>query len=77
LGDVPASQSLIYAFDTNAASRANQDVGLDGLPNSKENVYTNYAADRIQQQMITRIINATNGSIVDQYKTIMVEELAS
>jgi cell surface protein SprA len=25
---VPASQSLIYAFDTNANNRSNQDVGL-------------------------------------------------
>jgi cell surface protein SprA len=42
-GDVPASQSLIYAFDNNAGNRTNQDVGLDGLPDSKEStVYTNY-----------------------------------
>jgi cell surface protein SprA len=25
-GDVPASQSLIYAFDTNADNRRNQDI---------------------------------------------------
>ena len=44
-GDVPASQSLIYAFDSNAANRTNQDVGLDGLPNRRESeIYTNFAS---------------------------------
>jgi cell surface protein SprA len=70
LGDVPASQSLIYAFDTNAASRANQDVGLDGLPNSKEgDVYTNCSRpDPADDYMY--YLNA-NGSIVDRAKTII------
>ncbi len=35
-GNVPASQSLIYAFDTDANNRANQDVGLDGLNDAEE-----------------------------------------
>ena len=35
-GQVPASQSLIYAFDTSATNRALQDVGLDGLTDEKE-----------------------------------------
>ena len=35
-GDVPASQSLIYAFDTNQDNRASQDVGLNGLNNAQE-----------------------------------------
>jgi cell surface protein SprA len=44
-GDVPASQSLIYAFDTNADNRRNQD-GLDGLINTNEgSVYTNFASE--------------------------------
>ncbi|OYU82360.1 MAG: cell surface protein SprA [Flavobacterium sp. BFFFF1] len=30
-GRIPASQSLIYAFDTSEANRAVQDVGFDGL----------------------------------------------
>ncbi len=30
-GEIPMSQSLIYAFDTNEANRNVQDVGLDGL----------------------------------------------
>jgi len=35
-GKVPASQSLIYAFDTNQANRTSQDVGLDGLSDADE-----------------------------------------
>ena len=35
-GRVPATQSLIYAFDTNAENRAVQDIGLDGLNNQQE-----------------------------------------
>jgi cell surface protein SprA len=35
-GRVPASQSLIYAFDTNNENRAVQDVGLDGIGDAAE-----------------------------------------
>ena len=35
-GKVPASQSLIYAFDTSGANRAVQDVGFDGLNDAEE-----------------------------------------
>lgn len=35
-GRVPASQSLLYAFDTNDANRASQDVGLDGINDAQE-----------------------------------------
>jgi cell surface protein SprA len=35
-GKVPASQSLIYAFDTNEGNRENQDIGLDGLDDNEE-----------------------------------------
>ena len=37
-GRVPASQSLIYAFDTSTANRAVQDVGLDGIGDDAERV---------------------------------------
>ena len=37
-GKVPASQSLIYAFDTNGANRSVQDVGFDGLNDDDEKV---------------------------------------
>lgn len=37
-GKVPASQSLIYAFDTNEANRGVQDVGLNGLNDAEERI---------------------------------------
>jgi cell surface protein SprA len=38
-GEMFPSQSLIYAFDTNANNRSNQDVGLDGLSDANEGQY--------------------------------------
>lgn len=41
-GKVPATQSLVYAFDADEANRNLQDVGFDGLPDSEEaSKYTN------------------------------------
>lgn len=37
-GEVPASQSLIYAFDTNGDNRSAQDAGFDGLTDADEAV---------------------------------------
>mgnify|MGYP002628751198 CR=1 FL=1 len=68
-GDVPASQSLIYAFDTNADNRKNQDVGLDGLSNANEgSVYTSFASevDPAADDYIYYL--NTTGSILDRYK---------
>ncbi|MFY8189086.1 MAG: cell surface protein SprA [Flavobacterium sp.] len=45
-GKVPASQSLIYAFDTENANRNVQDIGLDGLSDADEaQVYNNFAGE--------------------------------
>ncbi|MEP0263630.1 cell surface protein SprA [Dokdonia sp.] len=35
-GKVPTNQSLVYAFDTEGAERANQDIGYDGLSDAEE-----------------------------------------
>lgn len=35
-GNVPADQSLVYAFDTEGQERFNQDVGYDGLSDAEE-----------------------------------------
>jgi len=68
-GDVPASQSLIYAFDTNADNRKNQDVGLDGLPNSKEgSVYTNYAGEEDPAADDYTYYLNTDGGVLNRYK---------
>ncbi len=68
-GDVPASQSLIYAFDANANNRKNQDIGLDGLPSTEEgNIYTNFASSPDPAaDDYTYYLNA-NGGIIDRYK---------
>ncbi|MCC9063158.1 cell surface protein SprA [Flavobacterium piscisymbiosum] len=68
-GDVPASQSLIYAFDTNAENRRNQDVGLDGLPSSREGeVYTNYAGEKDPAADDYTYYLNTEGGVLDRYK---------
>ena len=68
-GEVPLSQSLIYAFDTNGANRAAQDVGLDGLNDAEEAAkfgafagLDDPAADNYQFYLNAR------GGIVDRYK---------
>jgi len=68
-GDVPASQSLIYAFDANANNRANQDIGLDGLSDANEGaVYTNFASELDPAaDNYTYYLNTT-GSILNRYK---------
>ncbi len=68
-GKVPASQSLIYAFDTSEANRAVQDTGFDGLMDADEALkYPNFssqpdpAADNYQFYL-----NAS-GDIINRYR---------
>nr|WP_315247241.1 cell surface protein SprA [uncultured Flavobacterium sp.] len=68
-GDVPASQSLTYAFDTDAANRSNQDVGLDGLKNSQETqIYTNYSAENDPAADDYSYYLNTTGDVLERYK---------
>jgi cell surface protein SprA len=68
-GDVPASQSLIYAFDNNSSNRANQDVGLDGLPNGREgSIYNNFASEADPAADDYRYYLNTTGGVLDRYK---------
>ncbi|PXY39433.1 cell surface protein SprA [Flavobacterium cheongpyeongense] len=68
-GDVPASQSLIYAFDNNAGNRTNQDVGLDGLPNGKEaTIYNNYASESDPAADDYTYFLNTDGDVLNRYK---------
>ncbi|WP_163409827.1 T9SS outer membrane translocon Sov/SprA [Flavobacterium ajazii] len=68
-GDVPASQSLTYAFDTDAANRSNQDVGLDGLKNNQEaQIYTNYTSESDPAADDYTYYLNTNGDILERYK---------
>lgn len=70
-GDVPVSQSLIYAFDTNTANRAVQDVGFDGLTDDEERAkfqsigfggLDDPAGDNYQFYL------AASGNVLDRYK---------
>ncbi|MBF4508576.1 cell surface protein SprA [Flavobacterium sp. JLP] len=68
-GDVPASQSLIYAFDTNTDNRKSQDVGLDGLPSAREgSIYTNYAGEADPAADDYKYYLNTDGGVLDRYK---------
>jgi len=67
-GKVPATQSLVYAFNTEAADRAQQDVGLDGLGDAEEGtIYTNGPSDDPAGDNYEYFIKAS-GSILERYK---------
>ncbi len=70
-GNVPASQSLIYAFDTNEGNRAAQDVGLDGLNDAEEAAKPGWEAFANQpdpaQDNYTYFLN-TQGSVIERYR---------
>ncbi|WP_370277494.1 cell surface protein SprA [Flavobacterium sp. J27] len=68
-GQVPSSQSLVYAFDTDEANRALQDVGYDGLNDAAEAAkfpayagYSDPSADNYQFYL------SASGDIVNRYK---------
>ena len=68
-GDVPASQSLIYAFDANTNNRTNQDVGLDGLSNNAEaTVYDNFASEPDPAADDYTFYLNTSGGVKERYK---------
>jgi cell surface protein SprA len=68
-GDVPASQSLIYAFDTNADNRTNQDVGLDGLTNDKEaTIFNNFASETDPAADDYAYYLNASGNVLDRYR---------
>ena len=67
-GKVPATQSLVYAFDVDEANRSLQDIGYDGLNDVDEaTIYTNNAGndpalDNYQYYL------AAEGDILNRYK---------
>lgn len=68
-GRVPASQSLIYAFDTNEGNRTVQDVGLNGLNDNDEKIFhpAFAALGDASADNYNYYLNA-NGTILDRYK---------
>ena len=68
-GKVPASQSLIYAFDTNEGNRSVQDVGLNGLNDNEEKVkFPAFAALGDASADNYNYYLNTTGTILDRYK---------
>jgi cell surface protein SprA len=68
-GNIPASQSLIYAFDTNPANRSSQDIGLDGLNNSEEaSKFTNFSGYSDPSADDYEYYFTAEGDVVDRYK---------
>jgi len=68
-GEVPASQSLIYAFDTSEANRNVQDAGFDGLLDADEAAkYPLFAGQPDPAADNYNFYLNTGGSIVDRYR---------
>ncbi len=68
-GQVPASQSLIYAFDTNNANRAVQDAGFDGLTDADEAIkFSAFASQPDPSADNYQFYLSTGGDIVNRYK---------
>jgi cell surface protein SprA len=68
-GNVPASQSLIYAFDTDVNNRASQDIGLDGINNRLEATkFPNFAAETDPSADDYDYFLSATGSVLDRYK---------
>ena len=68
-GNIPASQSLIYAFDTNADNRAGQDIGLDGINNRDEAVkFPDFSGETDPSSDDYEYFLTASGSVLDRYK---------
>lgn len=68
-GEVPASQSLIYAFDTSDANRAVQDTGFDGLLDAEEAVkYPQFAGQPDPAADNYNFYLNTGGSVLERYR---------
>ncbi len=68
-GKVPASQSLIYAFDTSEANRAVQDLGLDGISDSEEaTLFPTFSSFSDPAQDNFEYYLAATGNVIERYK---------
>lgn len=73
-GDMPSTQSILYAFDESDASRTNQDLGLDGLTDEEERAkfpaLANLADPASDNFKFFRggDLDAANASIITRYK---------
>lgn len=68
-GRVPASQSLIYAFDTSEANRGVQDAGMDGLLDTDEATkYTTFAGQPDPAADNYNFYLSAAGNIIERYR---------
>jgi len=68
-GKIPASQSLIYAFDSNDANRSVQDLGLNGLSDAEEAVkYPDYAGETDPAADNYTFYLTATGDVLQRYK---------
>ncbi|MFL9843110.1 T9SS outer membrane translocon Sov/SprA [Flavobacterium rhizosphaerae] len=68
-GEVPVSQSLIYAFDTDTANRAVQDVGFDGLTDAEERAkFTDFASLEDPSGDNYQFFLSADGDVLNRYK---------
>lgn len=68
-GKAPASQSLIYAFDTNEGNRAVQDLGFNGLTDDEEaQMFPAFAGIADPAQDNYENFLAAQGNVLDRYK---------
>ena len=68
-GNVPATQSLIYAFDTDPGNRAAQDIGLDGLnDNDEAGKFPAFAGQADPSADNFNYFLNTTGDIFDRYR---------
>lgn len=66
-GQVPATQSLVYAFDVNENNRNLQDIGLDGLSDTQEaSIFTNNNSEDPAGDNFRYYLDRT-GSILERY----------
>jgi cell surface protein SprA len=66
-GEVPATQSLVYAFDASEPNRSLQDIGFDGLNDANESsVYTNNEGSDPALDNYAYYLNR-EGSILERY----------
>lgn len=68
-GNVPASQSLIYAFDADGSNRSVQDIGLDGLNDNQEaERYPTFASLADPAADNYRYFLNAEGSVIERYR---------
>jgi len=68
-GKIPISQSLIYAFDVEAANRGTQDVGFDGLNDAEEAVkFPTFASQPDPSADNYQYFLSATGNVVERYK---------